>query len=93
MRNENANPITISVSAPYCGEYQKNYAGAPNVGAEVDVDDYADCAELCSLSADCFNWYLKVTADSKKCQLRGQKAAGETAVAVAEADTWWVGQG
>ena len=78
------------MSAPYCGEYQRDYPTAPTVGAETDVDGYGDCAGLCSASSDCKAWYLKVNPveDTKKCQLRGEVPAGATATTVSKDNTW-----
>ncbi len=93
-----------AVPAPYCGDFQTNYAGAPNVGDPATVEYMDDCAEKCAdlnaadpaCAADpdacpCQNWYLHVAyAGPKTCQLRGAKATpGEAGVDVAVPENWF----
>jgi hypothetical protein len=81
------------VPAPYCGEYQKDYSGAPNVGTAFEVKKYSDCSSNCSANAECENWLLTVKKDGKKtCQLRGSVPTAATAETKSDADTWyWFG--
>ena len=92
-----------AVPAPYCGDFQTNYDGAPNVGEPAAVEAMDDCAALCAdaNAADetcatdpdacpCQNWYLHVEyAGPKTCQLRGAKATPtDPAVPMAVPENW-----
>ena len=73
LSNLNMSMSFPAVPAPYCGEYQKNYVGAPDVGSSFNVGSFDDCAANCTATNDdanctadpttcpCQNWYLHVS--------------------------------